>query len=62
MAFDNCIGSMAILWSLVWLTSIGESPTKDVRISEEEREFIVSSIGPTNVQLSTRQSVSREFF
>ncbi|VVC38189.1 Major facilitator superfamily,Major facilitator superfamily domain [Cinara cedri] len=40
-------GSAAIIWSIVWLTYVGESPAEDAYISEEEREHIASSIGPT---------------
>ncbi|VVC38186.1 Major facilitator superfamily,Major facilitator superfamily domain [Cinara cedri] len=40
-------GFVAALWSIIWLTHIAESPKEDVHISEEEREYIVSSIGST---------------
>ncbi|VVC37549.1 Major facilitator superfamily,Major facilitator superfamily domain [Cinara cedri] len=40
-------GFVAVLWSIIWLVYIADSPTEDVYISEEEREYIVSSIGST---------------
>ncbi|VVC38188.1 Major facilitator superfamily,Major facilitator superfamily domain [Cinara cedri] len=42
-------GAVALLWSIIWLVYIDESPIKDDRISKEELEYIVSSIGPTDV-------------
>lgn len=47
------IGTVAMVWSIVWLAYVGESPAEDARISEEEREHIIGSIGPTGVKTST---------
>lgn len=53
---------MAALWSIVWLSSVGESPAKDVHIDEEERDYIIRAIGPTTVQRGEpNQHFSREF-
>jgi len=42
------IGFVAIIWCVVWLTCISESPEEDKRITKEELKYIVDSIGPTD--------------
>jgi len=42
------IGLVAIIWCVVWLTCITESPVEDKRITKEELKYIVDSIGPTD--------------
>ncbi|VVC38185.1 Major facilitator superfamily,Major facilitator superfamily domain [Cinara cedri] len=41
-------GFVAITWCIVWLMFVGESPKEDKYICEEERKYIVDSIGPTD--------------
>lgn len=38
-------GAIGILWYIFWLILIRESPEKDLRISEQERTYIVKSLG-----------------
>jgi len=42
------IGFLAIIWCVVWLTCITESPVEDKHITKEELKYIVDSIGPTD--------------
>ncbi|XP_026804633.1 vesicular glutamate transporter 1 [Rhopalosiphum maidis] len=41
-------GFVAIIWCVVWLTCITESPVEDKHITKEELNYIVDSIGPTD--------------
>lgn len=38
-------GVIALLWTVLWLTNVGETPAEDKRISEEEINYIQTSIG-----------------
>ncbi|ODM91702.1 Sialin, partial [Orchesella cincta] len=42
-------GVFAFLWTILWLTNVGETPAEDKRISEEELNYIVTSIGTQDV-------------
>ncbi|CAL8108777.1 unnamed protein product [Orchesella dallaii] len=43
-------GVIAFLWTILWLTNVGETPAEDKRISEEELNYIVTSIGKPTVK------------
>lgn len=45
---------MAIVWCVVWLTCIAESPSEDKYITKEELKYIVDSIGPIEDKKSKR--------
>ena len=38
-------GSIAIFWSILWFFLVDESPTTHPRISEKEKQYILTSIG-----------------
>ncbi|VVC37042.1 Major facilitator superfamily,Major facilitator superfamily domain [Cinara cedri] len=40
-------GFIAIIWCIVWLTFVAESPVEDKYITNAELKYIVDSIGPT---------------
>lgn len=46
--FSNRIGIIGIIWSIVWLVTIAESPMDDQHITVEELNYIINSIGPTD--------------
>lgn len=46
--FVFCEGLIAVIWCIVWLSCITESPLEDKYISQEELKYIVDSIGPTD--------------
>lgn len=48
-----CLGVIAIIWCIIWLTCITESPTDDKHITKEELKYIVDSIGPTDDKKGT---------
>ncbi|XP_025414053.1 vesicular glutamate transporter 1-like [Sipha flava] len=41
-------GLIAVIWCVVWLMCISESPVEDKHISKEELRYIIDSIGPTD--------------
>ena len=55
--FNLFPGILGIVWFAFWVLLIYDSPTKHPRISQEEREYIVKSIGPKQM---VRNSVNAE--
>ena len=47
-------GGFAFLWSLVWFAIIYNSPEEHPRISEQEKTYIVKSIGAVKKDGSVR--------
>jgi ACS family sodium-dependent inorganic phosphate cotransporter len=39
-------GVLALIWTFFWFSTVGETPSEDKRISEDEIDYITSSIGP----------------
>ncbi|KAG5892098.1 hypothetical protein JTB14_008069 [Gonioctena quinquepunctata] len=40
-----CFGCVGLLWSLIWMVVVAESPEKDSRISASELKYITESLG-----------------
>jgi len=49
-------GTLALLWTIFWMTTVGESPSEDRRISEDEIDYITSSLGPPSPIVTRNQS------
>ncbi|VVC38183.1 Major facilitator superfamily,Major facilitator superfamily domain [Cinara cedri] len=41
-------GCISIMWCVIWLTCVAESPINDKFITKQELKYIVDSIGPTS--------------
>jgi len=39
-------GAIAIIWCMVWLLVVSETPQEDRRITEEELDYIRATVGP----------------
>lgn len=39
---------IAIIWCIIWLTCVAESPVDDKYITKEELKYIIDMIGPTD--------------
>jgi len=46
-------GIVALIWTVLWLSTIGESPGEDNRIAEDEINYITSSLGPPSPAVSS---------
>lgn len=55
-------GLVAVMWCVVWLTCIAESPAEDKYITKEELKYIVDSIGPTDDKKSKFYRFLQLFF
>ena len=39
------LGALGIIWTILWLSTVGDSPSEDIFISNIEKQIIKKSIG-----------------
>ncbi|XP_077984473.1 sialin-like [Glandiceps talaboti] len=47
-------GTVCLIWCIAWFLLIHDTPSKHPRIREEERKYIIESIGPSSQDMDTR--------